>query len=138
MIVTFDATEFRGFYPKFTVDVVSDIQLENYFNLACTLINNTDSSRIPYDPENSVYARKEMLYLLVCHLATMGTWDIGQTGPVQSATQGSVSVGYADLTGPPNASWYQQTPCGRTLWMMLRPYALGGRIAPVCGSIRLT
>lgn len=131
MIVTFDATEFRGFYPKFTVDVVSDTQLENYFNLACSLINNTESSPFPFDPDNNIYIRKEMLYMLVCHLATMGTWDVGQTGPVQSATQGSVSVSYGNLTGSVNASWFNQTPCGRTLWMLLRPYALGGRIASI-------
>lgn len=131
MIVTFDATEFRGFYPKFTVDVVSDTQLENYFNLACSLINNTESSPFPFDPDNNIYIRKEMLYMLVCHLATMGTWDVGQTGPVQSATQGSVSVSYGNLTGSSNASWFNQTPCGRTLWMLLRPYALGGRIASI-------
>lgn len=131
MIVTFDSTEFRGFYPKFTVDVVSDTQLENYFNLACSLINNTESSPFPFDPDNNIYIRKEMLYILVCHLATMGTWDVGQTGPVQSATQGSVSVSYGNLTGSANARWFNQTPCGRTLWMMLRPYALGGRIASI-------
>jgi len=131
MIVTFDATEFRGFYPKFTVDVVSDTQLENYFNLACSLINNTESSPFPFEPDNNIYIRKEMLYMLVCHLATMGTWDVGQTGPVQSATQGSVSVSYGNLTGSANASWFNQTPCGRTLWMLLRPYALGGRIASI-------
>ena len=124
MIVTFDATEFRGFYPKFTVDVVSDTQLENYFNLACTLINNTDSSRIPYDPENSVYARKEMLYLLVCHLATMGTWDIGQTGPVQSATQGSVSVGYASL-GQLGQNYFGQTQYGLLFWELVKKYMSG-------------
>lgn len=128
MIVTFDATEFRGFYPKFTVDAVSDAQLESYFNLACSLLNNTENSPFPYDPDNGQYIRKELLYLLVCHLATMGTWDVGQTGPVQSATQGSVSVSFANLVGSANANWFNQTPCGRTLWMMLKPYALGGRI----------
>lgn len=128
MIVSFDSTEFRSHYPKFTVDLVSDTQLESYFTLATTLIDNTESSQFPYDTELGVYTRKEMLYLLVCHLATMGTWDVGQTGAIQSATQGSVSVSYGS-SGSPNAGWFNQTPCGRTLWMLLRPYALGGRLA---------
>ena len=131
MIVEFNPTEFRSYYPKFTVDKVSDAQLESYFRLASSLINNTDSSQFPYNPDNGQYIRKELLYLLVCHLATMGTWDIGQSGEVKSATEGSVSVSYGEFKGNPNASWFNQTPCGRTLWMMLKPYALGGRIFSV-------
>lgn len=128
MIVEFNPTEFRSFYPKFTVEKVGDVQLESYFRLASSLIDNTDSSRFPYDPTSGQYIRKELLYLFVCHLATMGLWDVGQSGAVNSATEGSVSVSYGEFKGTPNAAWFNQTPCGRTLWMMLKPYALGGRI----------
>lgn len=131
MIVTFDPAEFRAFYPKFTVATVSDEQLEHMFDLACTFIDNTDNSRFPYDPSKKVYVRKEMLYLLVCHLATMELWSPGQSGPLASATQGSVSVGFQNITLN-NQQWLSQTPCGRTLAMLMKPYALGGRIATVC------
>ena len=127
MIVVFNATEFRTFYPKFTEELISDEQLDNLFQLACTFIDNTDKSRFPYDPDRNIYTRKQMLYLLVCHLATMDLWGAGQSGPLTSATQGSVSVGFQsmDMWGQP---WFSQTPCGRTLLQMLMPYALGGRI----------
>jgi hypothetical protein len=127
MIVVFNATEFRTFYPKFTEELISDEQLDNLFQLACTFIDNTDKSRFPYDPNRNIYTRKQMLYLLVCHLATMELWGAGQSGPLTSATQGSVSVGFQsmDMWGQP---WFSQTPCGRTLLQMLMPYALGGRI----------
>ena len=127
MIVVFNATEFRTFYPKFTEELISDEQLDNLFQLACTFIDNTDKSRFPYDPDRNIYTRKQMLYLLVCHLATMELWGAGQSGPLTSATQGSVSVGFQsmDMWGQP---WFSQTPCGRTILQMLMPYALGGRI----------
>ena len=127
MIVVFNATEFRTFYPKFTEELISDEQLDNLFQLACTFIDNTDKSRFPYDPDRNIYTLKQMLYLLVCHLATMELWGAGQSGPLTSATQGSVSVGFQsmDMWGQP---WFSQTPCGRTLLQMLMPYALGGRI----------
>ena len=127
MIVVLNATEFRTFYPKFTEELISDEQLDNLFQLACTFIDNTDKSRFPYDPDRNIYTRKQMLYLLVCHLATMELWGAGQSGPLTSATQGSVSVGFQsmDMWGQP---WFSQTPCGRTLLQMLMPYALGGRI----------
>lgn len=127
MIVVFNATEFRTFYPKFPEELISDEQLDNLFQLACTFIDNTDKSRFPYDPDRNIYTRKQMLYLLVCHLATMELWGAGQSGPLTSATQGSVSVGFQsmDMWGQP---WFSQTPCGRTLLQMLMPYALGGRI----------
>lgn len=127
MIVVFDIAEFRTFYPKIGPEAVTDSELEYFFSLAETFIANTDASRFPYDPDNRVFVRKQLLYLMVCHLATMAMWDAGQSGPVTSAAQGSVSVGFQNVQMG-NQQWYSQTPCGRTLLQMLKPYALGGRI----------
>ncbi len=128
MIVIFDPDEFRSFYPKFTKELVTDAELNHLFQLACTFIDNTDEAMIPYNPDKGIYNRKEVLYLFVCHMATMNLWEVGQSGAVQSASQGTVSVSYAIPQNGPNGSWFNQTPCGRTLWMLLKPYALGGRI----------
>lgn len=127
MIVVFNPTQFRTFYPRFTDDLITDEQLDNLFQLACTFINNTDNSRFPYDPDQNVYTRAQMLYLLVCHLATMELWGNGQPGPLTSATQGSVSVGFQAIVMW-SQPWFSQTPCGRTLLQLLLPYALGGKI----------
>ena len=128
MIVIFDPAEFRAGNPKLTPEKVGDEQLQYFWEMAVTFINNTDSSPFPYDPAKGIRTRKIMLYLLVCHLATMSLWGDGQSGPLTSATEGSVSVGFQQVMMG-NQAWFSQTPCGRTLLMMLRPYALGGRLA---------
>lgn len=127
-IVTFDAAEFVSMYPRFA-GVLTDPQLQQAFNVACMLINNTNQSMYPYDPDNGVEDRKTMLYLLVCHLATITLWPDGQTGPVTSASEGSVSVSFF-IPDSANASWFKLTPCGQTLWMLLRGYMTGGRYYP--------
>lgn len=128
MIVVFDPVEFRAGNPKLTPEEVTDEQLQYFWEMAVTFINNTDSSPFPYDPAKGIRTRKIMLYLLVCHLATMSLWGEGQSGPLTSATEGSVSVGFQQVMMG-NQAWFSQTPCGRTLLMMLRPFALGGRLA---------
>lgn len=125
MIVTFDPTAWRELYPQFTENVVSDAQLNNIFTIAEQFIDNTETSPYPYDPPGIV-TRQVMLNLMVCHMATLQTWQIGQSGALSSASQGSVSVSFA--TPSMNKEWFSSTPCGQTLWMMLKPYVVGGRI----------
>ncbi|MCM1513226.1 MAG: DUF4054 domain-containing protein [Oxalobacter formigenes] len=127
MIVEFSPAEFREAYPRFADETVTDGEISYYWEVACTLIDNTNNSRFPYDPQKGVNTRKTILYLLMCHLLTMAQWGGDQPGPVSSATEGSVSVGFQQVMMG-NQAWFSQTPCGRTLFMMLRPYALGGRI----------
>lgn len=129
MIVEFSPAEFREAYPRFAGDSVTDAQITWYWDVACSLINNTDNSRFPYEPSKGVNTRKTLLYLLMCHLLTMAQWGGGQSGPLTSATEGSVSVGFQQVMMG-NQAWFSQTPCGRTLLMMLRPYILGGFIFP--------
>lgn len=127
MIVTFDPVEFREFYPKYTEKIATDAQLENFFNTAVMLIGNDDNSRFPYDPDAGVYDRKTLLYLLVCHLATLNTWQVGQTGPLTSASQGSVSIGYGQAQMG-TAEWYGLSQCGQTFWALTLKYRKGGLI----------
>lgn len=131
-VVVFSSDEFRGIYPQFSdTDVVTDAQLEEAFNTAVDFIGNSDSkSYFAYDPDNGVTTRKRALYSATCHLATLlYLWPAnGQTGRVASASQGSVSTSFDLLQGnSTTANWWLQTPCGATLWMMLKPYLLGGR-----------
>lgn len=131
-VVVFDPAEFKRVKPQFAA--VSDTVLEYYFSMACGVVDNTDASPFPYDTEAAppVLVRKFIIYALVCHLLTMDQQATnGQSGPVSSATEGSVS---ASFSVPPitERSYYYETACGRTFLALIRPYALGGRIAPAC------
>lgn len=125
-VVTFDATEFTGMYPRFS-GVLTDSQLKQAFNVACLLLDNTNASVVPYDPDNGVTDRKTLLYLLTCHIATVAVWgEDGQSGPTSAASEGSVSVSFA-VPDATNASWFRLTPCGGMYWQATRKYVVGGR-----------
>lgn len=81
-VVVFDPVDFRGAYPQFTTVLLTDAQLQQAFNVAC-LINN-DGSRIPYAPDNGGDVRQTMLWLLVCHLASLALWPPNQCRPATS------------------------------------------------------
>lgn len=130
-VVVFDPAEFLAAYPKFTNPVtgapfLTDAQLRQAFDVACLLLDNTNSSPVPYDPDHGVMIRKTLLYLLVCHLGTLALWPLGQSGPTSSATEGSVSVSFSVPTTTGKA-FYNQTPCGQTFWLAVSPYVAGGR-----------
>lgn len=125
-IVVFDPAHFREAYPRFTEDLLTDAQLQQAFDVACLILDNTGQSRIPYDPEKGILIRQTLLYLLVCHLATLALWGPGQAGPMSNAAQGSVSVGFS-VPQYTNGQYFSQTPCGQTLWQALQPYLVGGR-----------
>ncbi|HDX9111824.1 TPA: DUF4054 domain-containing protein [Klebsiella michiganensis] len=124
-IVTFDSDEFLSIYPRFS-GVLTPAQLQNAFDVACLVLDNTESSVVPYDPTNGINDRKTLLYALTCHIASMALWGNGQAGPASGATEGSVSVSFAvpDVT---NASWFKMTPCGQLFWQATRKYVVGGR-----------
>lgn len=124
-IVTFDSDEFLSIYPRFS-GVLTPEQLQNAFDVSCLVLDNTESSVVPYDPINGINDRKTLLYALTCHIASMALWGNGQAGPASGATEGSVSVSFAvpDVT---NASWFKMTPCGQLFWQATRKYVVGGR-----------
>ena len=129
-VVTFDPAAFREIYPRFTAALISDAQLRQAFDVACLLVDNTDSSPIPYDPAQGIVIRQTLLDLLVCHLGTLALWPAGQSGPVASSAEGSVSVSFA-LPQKVSGQWFAQTPCGSTFWLAIRPYVTGPLYFPV-------
>lgn len=127
-IVEWDEVEFLDLYPQFN-NKLNSTQLAMLWTQTTTIVDNTENSNIPYDPSNSILTRKMALYALMCHLATMSFWsDGGQAGPLSSASEGSVSASFQlpDIGRSVTAQWYNQTPCGRAAWMLLRKYSLGG------------
>ena len=129
-IVSFIANEFRDAYPQFVASdskpILTDAQLAQAFDVACLMVDNTEQSRIPFDPEKGVMVRRTLLWLVVCHLATMALWPAGQAGPMTNASEGSVSVGFAAPPSQGKAYW-SQTPCGQAFWQAIQRYIVGGR-----------
>ena len=133
VVVEWNEAEWRGLYPQFSA--ITSEQLAALWKMATAIIDNTEGSFIPYDPDHGIFVRQIILYALMCHLATIATQDqSGQPGTLTNASEGSVSAGFYMPQFPGggvSGAWYNQTQCGRTVWMLLRRYSLGGRYYPM-------
>ena len=128
-VVILNHQDFREAFPQFLPEIVTDAQLGQAFKTACLLLDNSDASPVPYDPQNGVLARETLLYLLVCHLLTLAGWTAkGQPGPASSmcASTGSLSMSFTTPSGAGSA-YFQQTPCGAGYWQALSGFVPGGR-----------
>lgn len=126
--VVFDPNEFRELKPQFAD--FTDAQLNNAFDIACEIVDNSERSKVPYNPP-AVKTRKIILYALVCHLCELEKRGGGIVGTMTSASEGSVSASFAALNRK-NAEWYDQTECGATAWQLLSGFMLGGRLYNGC------
>ena len=117
--VIFDVNEFLTLYPQFQNVFTSD-QLNQFFNVACLLCDNTKNSKV-----TDLTERKTLLYMLVCHIATLMQRGTGMVGILTSATEGKVSVGLQNVMNNPN--WYNQTQCGSMYWLATAKYRVGMR-----------
>lgn len=132
-IVQFDPAAFRLKYPEFTG--LSDDQLNNAFDLATLALANTCRSRV----FNAVL-RERLLNLLTAHVAFLlyglndGAGNItpppGIVGRVNTATQGSVSVG-AEMIATAGSSWYLQTKYGAMYWNATARFRTAIYVAPL-------
>ena len=118
-VVVFNATEFLALYPQFN-NVFTPEQLQQFFKVACLLCDNTPNSKIA-----DLAERKTLLYMLVCHIATLMQRGTGMVGIISSATEGKVSVGLQNVINNPN--WYSQTQCGSMYWLATAKYRVGMR-----------
>ena len=114
--MTFNVEKFRTIYPQFAE--VPDAQLEFMWQNALLISGIEEDARIPEDQ------KENLLFMLVCHLATLAAR--GTTGAMTGATQGSVSVTYATPTHTGDAAWYNLTPCGAAYWQIIKKCRLGG------------
>lgn len=120
--VTFDIAKFREVYPQFTVEAIANAPLQWQADLALETIANLEVWGLL-----TAVQLERALYALVCHLCSL--WQRGkegQSGPLASASEGSVSASFAV---PPvdDESYYLQTPCGQAYLAIVRPLAFGGR-----------
>lgn len=121
----FDVADFRVLFPAFA-DTTSypDDTLSAYWDRASVMI-------CPYD--NWLISNGKLQYaldLLTAHIAAMATQiqnGNGAGGPIQSATEGSVSV---SMLAPPVKDfwqfWLSKTPYGQELLSLLEAICVGG------------
>lgn len=121
-VVVFDVDEFKTLYPQFAN--VDETILQNYFNAATLLLDNTDKS-----PVKDLAERKMLLYMLTCHIATLKKRGDSIVGTITAATEGKVNVSVTPLV---NANWYTQTVCGSMYWQATAKYRLGVRYVAYC------
>nr|DAV52460.1 MAG TPA: head to tail adaptor [Caudoviricetes sp.] len=123
-VVVFDVDEFKTLYPQFAD--VDEAILQNYFNAATLLLDNTNKS-----PVKDLAERKMLLYMLTCHIATLKKRGDTIVGTITAATEGKVNVSITPLV---NANWYTQTLCGSMYWQATAKYRLGVRYVDYCRS----
>lgn len=64
--------------------------------------------------------QENMAMLVLAHLLSLSLRGAnGGVGPVASASEGSVSVGFGQLR---NANWWTQTPYGAMFWSLFKRY----------------
>ena len=114
--MTFDIDKFRTIYPQFAE--IPDATLEFMWNNALIISGIEGDTRIPDDQ------KENLLFMLLCHLATLASR--GSAGAMTSAKQGEVQVTYSAPTYTGDAAWYNLTPCGSAYWQIIKKYRLGG------------
>jgi len=123
-VVIFDVQAWREAYPQFDGQL-TDGQLKQAFRVAELMCDNTESSPIPYDPPKTE-TREVLLWLLVCHLASLALRPANQAGPTTGATEGTVSAQFA-VPKSLNGEYFTQTPCGASYWQAIKKFTIGGR-----------
>lgn len=117
-VVTFDPQQFTTIYPQFA-NLSAEV-LQNYFDMACLLCDNTTKS-----PVKNLQERATLLYLLTCHIATLKQNGTDMTvGILTAATEGKVNI---SLTPFADANWYMTTKCGMMYWQATAKYRVGIR-----------
>jgi len=108
-VVVFDPAAFKSRYPAF--DDVDDGLLGLYFSEATLYLNNTNASVVVDIPTRTI-----LLYMLTAHIAFLAQRDAGMVGRVNTATEGSISVGseFAPLLG--SQAWFAQSQYGAAFW----------------------
>ncbi len=126
-VVVFNYAAFLTAYPQF--GNVGMGQAQEFFNRACTILDNTPTSRLPYAPNATPpsYFRVLILNAAVAHFAYLETPDasgnIRPVGRISQAAEGSVnlSLEYA-IPQTDSAAFWNQTLFGAYLWTATLPF----------------
>jgi Protein of unknown function (DUF4054) len=107
-------------YPELA-GFVSPVLAQMYFDEATLLLDNT-----PCSPVQNLGQRAIILGMLTAHVAALNGAINGQpsstlVGRINSATEGSVSVG-TELITPMSAAYFSQTKYGLAAWQSMAAY----------------
>ena len=125
-VVEFVVAEFREEYPFFSN--LTDTQLSSLFRKACLRLRNDAKSCV-----KDIEVRKEFLYLIVAHLATLFQKALagnGLVGRISSASEGSVSVSSEySVSQVGGEKWWSQTQWGADYWTLSASYRVLNDVA---------
>lgn len=123
--VTFNYAVFVAIYPEFAP--ISAPRLQSYFDIGNAFFKNDESNPAL---ANGLPHMTNLAYMLTAHIAKLlgpttagGTPGGGGIGQITSASEGSVSVSFADISGGnPGAAWFAQTTYGFLFWQSTAQY----------------
>ena len=125
-VVEFVVAEFREEYPFFSE--LTDTQLNSLFRKACLRLRNDAKSCV-----KDIEVRKEFLYLIVAHLATLFQKALagnGLVGRLSSASEGSDSISSEyRVSQVGGEKWWSQTQWGADYWTLSAPYRVLNYVA---------
>ena len=119
-----DVDAFRECYPALTEERISDEQIENLFGVVSAMLGDGEGN-FPY-PEATIQA---ILFSALCHLVTLSLNDSESPSRIASASEGSVSVSFENVTWQgEDASWWSLTRCGSLFWILTKKYRTGCKL----------
>ncbi len=111
----FNLIEFREMYAQF--ENVSDNKLKHLYRLSILIFAQSDNQSQNRDAET----KESLLWLLVCHLASLDERGNDLVGSLSNASAGSVSTSF-EITQQFDAAWFNQTQCGASYRQIVQPY----------------
>lgn len=127
-VAVFDYGVWALRYPDLAATVASPLA-GSYFAEAGLYLDNTDCS-----PVGDVNARLALLNMIVAHIAWLNRpasagGGTGLVGPIEQATEGSVTVKVKLPDSRGLAWWFMQTPYGAAVWAAMAPYRTAHYVA---------
>lgn len=126
-VTTFDPAAFKAIYTQWST--LTDEQLQAMFDIATLYFRNDGTS-----PARSQATQNTLLNLLTAHMTQLiygadpASGPSGIVGRINSASEGSVSVG-VDYPSTPSNAWFLQTPYGAMFWQATAAYRMTRYIA---------
>ena len=110
---------YRKFATMFPELKTSEQQASTAFWLAEGIVNNTQHPYVCCSCD-----RERLLYLLTAHILFLQNRGVGNVGTLNSAHEGSVSVGYSGA-GQLGQNYFGQSQYGLLFWQLATKYTSG-------------